>query len=288
MRKPNKRFSIKKVDLVTRIGDYLQNVWVVRNFFIKKYGIDPPVINGDQMPLHRNENASQKTLAFKGLDTYVKENYMLSRERATVFTQTSSDSSIDLKPEFVFKGKGTRTKLNPPSGIKFQWSESGSYRIDQLKQTIMNLPNRFNPFTCKDFAIYVLDDYAVHLMPEVRKLLWERGYVLIIIGGGITGYIQENDTHVHRALKREYRDLEAELMLSMLQKNNAKIPSPSRDDVMKMIATAWNKLNVDHTRSFKTLFVTNSLEGSEDYLVSYRLFKLIGDSMVSFQKKLIE
>ena len=167
LRKPNKRFSIKKEDLVTRIEDYLQNVWTVWNFFIKKYGIDPPVINGDKMPMHCNGNASQETLAFKGLDTYGKENYMLSCERAIVFTQTSSSSSIDLKPEFVFKGKGTRTKLNPPSGIKFQWSESGSYRIDQLKQTIMNLPNRFNPFTCKNFAIYVLHDYAVHLMPEV-------------------------------------------------------------------------------------------------------------------------
>ena len=71
-------------------------------------------------------HSSQKTLAFKGLDTYVKENYMLSRERVTVFIQTSSDSSIDLKPEFVFKEKGMRTKLNPPSGIKFQWSECGS------------------------------------------------------------------------------------------------------------------------------------------------------------------
>ena len=100
----------------------------------------------------------------------------------------------------------------------------------------MNLPNRFNPFTCKDFAIYVLDDYAAHLMPEVRKFLWEHGYVLIIIGGGITDYIQENDTHVHCALKREYQDLEAELMLSVLQKSNAKILSPSRDDLMKMIA----------------------------------------------------
>ena len=152
----------------------------------------------------------------------------------------------------------------------------------------MNLLNRFIPFTCKDFTIYVLDDYAVHLMLEVRKLLWECSYVLIIIGGGITGYIQENDTHVHRVLKREYRDLEAELMLSMLQKNNAKIPSPSRDDMMKMIAAAWNKLNVDHTRAFKTLFVINSLDESEDYLVSDRLFQLLGDSMVSFREKLIE
>ena len=103
LRKPNKRFSIKKEDLVTRIEDYLQNVWTVRNFFIKKYSIDPPVINGDQMPLHRNENASQKTLAFKGLDTYVKENYMLSRERATVFTQTSSNSSIKTRVYFLKK-----------------------------------------------------------------------------------------------------------------------------------------------------------------------------------------
>ena len=111
-----------------------------------------------------------------------------------------------------------------PSGIKFQWSESGSYRIDQLKQTIINLPNRFDPFRCKNFAIYVLNDFVVHLMPQARKLLWERGYVLIIIGGGITGYIQENNAHVHRALKREYRDLEVELMSSMMQKNNAKVP----------------------------------------------------------------
>ena len=49
-----------------------------------------------------------------------------------------------------------------------------------------------------------------------------------------------------------------------------------------------DKLNVDHTRAFKTLSVTNSLDGSEDYLVSDRLFKLIGDSMVFFRKKLIE
>ena len=173
LRKPNKRFSIKEEDLVTRTEDHLQNVWTVQNLLIKKYGINPPVVKGDQMPLHRNENTSQKTLAFKGLDTFVKENYILSRERATVFTKTSSNSSINLKPEFAFKGKGKRTKLNSPSGIKAQWSESGSYRIDQLKQTIMNLPNRFNPFTSKDFAIYVLHDYAVHLMPEVRKLHWE-------------------------------------------------------------------------------------------------------------------
>ena len=39
---------------------------------------NPPVINVDQMPLQLDESASQQTLEFKGLDTYVKENYMFS------------------------------------------------------------------------------------------------------------------------------------------------------------------------------------------------------------------
>ena len=50
-----------------------------------------------------------------------------------------------------------------------------------MLKTISNLPNRFNPFTQKDFAIYVLDDYAVHLMPEIQKAYYQRGYVLVVM-----------------------------------------------------------------------------------------------------------
>ena len=35
------------------------------------------------MPLHNNESSQEKTLDFKGEDTFVKENHMLSRERVT-------------------------------------------------------------------------------------------------------------------------------------------------------------------------------------------------------------
>ena len=44
-----------------------------------------------------------------------------------------------------------------------------------MLKTIKNLPNHFNPFTKKGFAMYVHDNYAVHLMPEIRKALYERG-----------------------------------------------------------------------------------------------------------------
>ena len=70
------------------------------------------------------------------MDTYVKENYNLSGERVTVFTQVSSDPDLTLKPEFVFKGKGTRTSLHPSDGIKYNWAPKGSYRLEQMLHTI--------------------------------------------------------------------------------------------------------------------------------------------------------
>ena len=62
-------------------------------------------------------------------------------------------------------------------------------------------------FTEYSFAIYVLDDYSVHLMPEVQEALFKKGYVLVIIGVGIIRDIKINDTNCPRDLKKHYRDL---------------------------------------------------------------------------------
>ena len=155
LRKPNKKYAIKKEDRIIRIKDYLKNIWMVRKYFIDKYGVDPPVINRDQMSLHRNESASQKALSLKSEEVFVKENYMLSRERVTCFTKFCSDPKIELKPEFIFKGKGTRTHLTPPKGVHHPWAPKGSYLIEQILGMIDKLPNRYNMFTEQSFAVYV-------------------------------------------------------------------------------------------------------------------------------------
>ena len=208
---------------------------------------------------------------------------MLSRERVTCFTQLCSDSKTELTPELAFKGKGTRTHLTPPKGVHYQWAPKGSYRIEQILSMIDNLPNRFNMLTEQSFAIYALDDYSVHVMPEVRCALFRKGYVLVIIGGGITGDIQNTHTNCHRNLKKHYRDLEMKLMLK-LEQDPIKIPSASRNEMMFMLLQAWETLEVDSRREFKSLFVTNASDGSEDYLVSDKLFALIGDEMVDFRR----
>ena len=45
---------------------------------------------------------------------------MLPRERVTCFTKVCSDPKIELKPEFVFQGKDTRTQLTSPKGVHYQ------------------------------------------------------------------------------------------------------------------------------------------------------------------------
>ena len=64
-------------------------------------------------------------------------------------------------------------------------------------------------------------------MPEDRQALFKKGYVLVIIGGGITDDIQINGTNCKRNLKKHYRDLEMQVMLEQLKKDPIRVPSPS-------------------------------------------------------------
>ena len=47
------------------------------------------------------------------------------------------------------------------------------------------------------------------------------------------------------------------------------------------------KMSVDYERAFKQNFVTNTFDGSEDFLVSDRIFRLVGKDMIKFRKELL-
>ena len=126
---------------------------------------------------------------------------------------------------------------------------------------------------------------SIHLMPEVRQALFKKIYTLIIIDGGIAGDIQINDKICHRDWKKHYGDLEMKLMLEQLEKGSVKISYPSRKEIMSMLLQAWEALEIDTKREFISLYVTNALDGSEDYLVLDELFALIRDEMVDFRKE---
>ena len=75
-------------------------------------------------------------------------------------------------------------------------------------------------------------------------------------------------------------------MMKMLRKVSNKIPSPSRDDIMKMLNDAWNSLNVDVEEALKQNFLTLAFDGSEDYKVSEKLYWLVFEEINDFRQEL--
>ena len=101
-------------------------------------------------------------------------------------------------------------------------------------------------------------------MSEIKATLLNRGYVPVIIDGGVTGDIQVNDTDLHSPLKAKYRELEQSLMMQQLKADPKKITQPSRDDMMRILVESDLKsLEIDAESRFKALWVTNALDGTE-------------------------
>lgn len=101
------------------------------------------------------------------------------------------------------------------------------------------------------------DDYSVKLVTEIRAALLKQGYVLKVIGQGMTRDIQVNNTDVHRHLKANCRKLEKKFMLRKLSNNSLKTSQSSRNDMMKMLGESFKSLQIDFSNQFKALWVTN-------------------------------
>ena len=77
-------------------------------------------------------------------------------------------------------------------------------------------------------------------------------------------------------------------MIKQLRNDQKTIPKPSRDEMMKMLYESHVSLEKDYAKEFKSLWVTNALDGSEDYLVSERVYKLVGTRMTDFWNQLMK
>ena len=69
-------------------------------------------------------------------------------------------------------------------------------------------------------------------------------------------------------LKNEYGKPEQELMIEQLRNGPKTTAKLSGDEMMRMLYKSQVSLEIDYAKEFKSLWVTNALDGSEDYLVS--------------------
>ena len=101
-------------------------------------------------------------------------------------------------------------------------------------------------------------------------------------------FVQVNDTNLHPKLKNKYRKREQEPMIEQLHNVPKTIPKPSRDEMLRVLFERHVSLEKDHAKEFKSFWVTNALDGSENYLISERVYKLVGTRMIDFRNQLMK
>ena len=69
----------------------------------------------------------------------------------------------------------------------------------------------------------------------------------------------------------------SELMLQKLRSEPDKVPAPTGDDMMSVLAESWKEINLNPVSALKNNFVVNALDSSEDYLVTDKLMALVVD-----------
>jgi hypothetical protein len=278
-KKPNRRYTMSRSGILLRLQIFWRNLFAVRQFSLRRLGIDIglSVENLDQKGWHVNQLGSRNTgtLELAGSNPVpLKENHSATRERLTFMTWTSNDphrlqSGLPLEACFKSKGQGqTILKgLRVPKGMSVRISESGSYKEEHVFCCLqMHLPPATpERFAANDWRILFLDIYSGHLSRRIFELAWDRMYLLMFHGGGLTGLCQPNDTWLHWAFERKMLALEAMDTLQSFLLNPHGVPTQSRQTILDNAAAVWDN-DIEHDRSIKacrSIGFSLALDGSE-------------------------
>jgi hypothetical protein len=143
----------------------------------------------------------------------------------------------------------------------------GSYREEHVLQYLeRHLPQMTEG---RRWRLLLLDAYAPQMSDSVRRLCWQRGYIVIIHGGGATGVTQVNDTDLHQHLRKTYVEHEMAAMIKAARLNPNSTPVPKCEQCVTWMANIWSnpQLHLNAAKVFKRTGITNALDGSEDLLI---------------------
>ena len=74
--------------------------------------------------------------------------------------------------------------------------------------------------------------------------------------------------------------------LSNERENTDEVISLSRNKIMELMTQAWNECDVNQEAAFKENFISNSMDGSEDHLVSQHIMDMVGEEFKAFRAEL--
>ncbi len=302
-RHPNRKWKVPRAILLERLRITRSNVIRVRRLALlladagqalpaeagqalpADAGQDLVMWNFDQSPFHMNEAGSknQRSLELRGKpERVLKEGHAATRERWTANAMTVSDTTIcgagRIPPlEIMFRVAGSGAVLNPrmrsyipawaAPWLTVVTSPTGSYKESDVLTYLETVLPAKTPD--RPWMLLLLDSYAAQTTDAVRRLAWERGFVVCIHGGGATGISQPNDTDLHQEMKRLYIELESADAVEQQRLRPSGVPVPRKQDCISWLASIWGmpELHEAAARGFKKVGLANALDGSEDALI---------------------
>ena len=146
-------------------------------------------------------------------------------------------------------------------------SPKGSYR----EHDVLAFIGAHLPAVADDgrrWRILLADDYKAHKTSNVSNLAWERGCVMMHHGGGATPVSQTPDTDLNCHVRREYTDLESEVLLEKMQRGNV-LPKASPEEccLMMLDVLKGEDIHLNASQGYKMTGQTIDLHGAEDALV---------------------
>ena len=154
-------------------------------------------------------------------------------------------------------------------------SDSGSYTAEKVLAFLERHLHPWGPG--RRWIIITADDYRGHQSVEIFDLCWSRGYLLLLMGGGVTGAVQIPDTHLHLPLSTQYQHAEMELLAGLMDLNPVGLPLMSREDCVRELCAIYSNPAL-HTkvanRGTRDNMYTLALDGSEKHLANPQLLKL--------------
>jgi hypothetical protein len=283
MRKANRKYQVARPVLKERLEVFLVNLFRLRLFCMLVWGYDPLIINWDQSPFHHNETGSQNKpiLGVKGDIVPVCEGNSDTKCRWTANLTTKSKFTAVAGGEMPFaecmfkgaSGEQINTRLQNflrdrgfPSWFTVTVGPSGSYCEEDIISFLRKHLEVWKEG--RDWRILLADDYSAHKSDNVWSLCWQRGYIILIHGGGATPVGQTVDTDLNEHVRRQYGNKEARLLIEKMRGGHT-VPKLSQEECMLLMLEVLSdpQVHKDASAGYKKVGQSVDLYGSEDSLI---------------------
>ena len=177
-------------------------------------------------------------------------------------------SEVERKLEEGLKELRRNGLLGTLQGVAARTSPSGSYDTNDIVRYLSRHLPAWGPE--RRWRILLLDFFFAHKGERIQRLCWERGYLLVFIGGGCTGALQPVDTHLHGFLSKDFQAMEMDMLTETSLLEDKRVPVLDRTTLMSFLVSIWqqSRHHLCTCKGFRNHMFTIALDGSEDHLGS--------------------